>query len=156
MSTLTVAALASMAAQETDEVWLMLLELSGSTMASPIYLVNNTENITHQGNVYVAAHFEIGLLQQSDTELPRVTVRIPNVDLQIIGELRALGESPDVLLTVIIASEPDIAQYGPITMGFRDANYDEVMIEGNLATDNLLAEPCSSYSMTPTWFPGLF
>ncbi len=153
---LTVDALKSLAGQETDEVWVTMVEISGDEVAVPLRFAYSTIDIVSNGDTYIASEFQIGLLQQSDTELPRVTIRIPNVDLQIMEELRRFTISPDVSLFIVLESDPDTPQYGPVPLLFQDVVYDEIAIEGNLVTSNLLAEPASSYAMTPTYFPGLF
>jgi len=69
--TLSNAALASMNAQATGEVWLVLLTLSHPTLATPIRLVNNNEDVVSRGSTFLAFPFEVELPGEDPDQPPK-------------------------------------------------------------------------------------
>lgn len=155
MRTLTSTAVSSIHAQETGEVWLVLLTISHSTLATPIRVVNNNEDITSRGNLYQAFPFEIVLPGQDPDSLPKAMLRFDNVDRTAITTIRSVEGPPNVTIEVILASQPDTVEISFPNLTLRNVKYDASIIEGELLFENLFSEPIT-YSMTPSRFPGLF
>lgn len=143
-------------AQETDQVFLCLLEIDQDALSSTIRIVNNTQNITHNGNLYTAFPFEFTLPQDSDENMPAATVTIDNVDRQIVEMIRSLTGPATVTVTVVLASSPDTIEAGPYEMTLRDTGYDAFQVTGRLDVEDMLNEPYPADSFTPNTFPGLF
>ncbi len=142
--------------QETGEAFLVLLTISHDDLAQPIRVVNNQENITSNGNLFVAFPFEIELPGSGGNSLPEVTLRIDNVDRQIVQAIRSISGAPTVTLEVIMASTPDVIEAGPYEFTLRNATYDALAVEGRLQFKDILNEPYPADSFTPSGFPGLF
>ena len=153
--TLSSAATASIHAQETGEVWLVLLTISHSTLATPIRVVNNNEDITSRGNIYQAFPFEIVLPGQDPDSIPKATLRFDNVDRTAIATIRGVEAPPSVTIEVILASQPDTVEISFPNLALRNVKYDASVIEGELLFENLFSEPIT-LTMTPSRFPGLF
>ena len=143
-------------AQETDEVFLLLLTLDHADLAQPIRVVNNTENVVSRGDTYVAYPFEIALPDEDPESVARVTLRIDNVDRQIVQSLRAIQAPLSVALEVVMASAPDTVEAGPFNMTLVAAEYDALTITGELAFEDVLNEPFPGASYIPSEYPGLF
>ena len=64
----------------TDSVFLVCLEITIPGVGTPIYIVNNNEDITWKGVTWVAVPFSISeLSDQSASEVPSVTIQVNNV-----------------------------------------------------------------------------
>lgn len=153
--TLSSNALASIHAQETGEVWLVLLTIENTGLATPIRVVNNNENITSRGNVYQAFPFEIVLPGEDPDGISKAVLRFDNVDRTAIQAIRGLPSAPTVTIEVILASAPDTVEISFGGMSLRNVRYDATVVEGELHFESLYNEPIT-FTMTPSRFPGLF
>lgn len=143
-------------AQRTDKVFLVLIEIDHDDLSTPIRVVNNTENITSNGNVYQAYPFEINMLSDLKDELPKVTLTIDNVDRQIVQAVRTVSSAPDVTLSVVLADAPNTIEAGPFAMSLKNASYDAFVVSGELGAEDILNEPYPEGTFNPVDFPGLF
>ncbi len=154
--TLSQAAHQAVNAQETDEAFLLLLTIDHDELAEPIRVVNNTEDITSRGDLYIAYPFEIALPGEDPENVARVSLRIDNVDRQIVHSLRSVPAPLAVALEVVLASSPDTAEAGPFNMTLAAAEYDALVVTGELAFEDVLNEPFPGRSYIPSEHPGLF
>ena len=148
-------AIASGNTQETSEVWLILVTISHASLASPIRVVNNNEDITSRGLLYLAFPFQIILPGEDPDSVSKAVLRFDNADRTAIAAIRGLDTAPSVSLEVILARRPDIVEISFPGLMLRNATYDAFTIEGELYFEALVSEPIT-YSMTPSRFPGLF
>lgn len=140
---------------QTEEVWLLILKITHPALAEPIRVVNNTENITSNGELYLAAAFKMDL--PDDTEgVPSVDIEIDNVDRAITDAVRAISSPPSVVLSVILASTPDVIEAGPFDMTLASVDYNALKVTGTLIYEDILNEPFPGESFNPAKYPGLF
>ncbi len=154
--TLSQAARQAVNAQETDEVFLLLLTLDHEDLAVPIRVVNNTEDVVSRGDTFIAYPFEIALPDEDPDSVARVTLRIDNVDREIVKNLRAISSPLSVGLEVVMAASPDTVEAGPFNMTLVSAEYDALTVTGELAFEDVLNEPFPGHSYVPSEYPGLF
>ena len=154
--TLSQAARQAVNAQETDEVFLLLLTLDHEDLAEPIRVVNNTEDVVSRSDTYIAYPFEIALPDEDPESVARVTLRIDNVDREIVKSLRAISSPLSVGLEVVMAASPDTVEAGPFNMTLVSAEYDALTVTGDLAFEDVLNEPFPGASYVPSEYPGLF
>lgn len=155
---LSAAARSAMFAQQTGEAPIVLLELSHPEFADVIRVCSNDLAIVSRGSTYVPFPFDIVLPDDADDAVPRVTLRIDNVDRRIVQELRGIsGGSPvSVALFVVLASSPNVVEIGPLEFTLRDAEYSAATVEGTLLYEDVLNKPFPAESFTPPRFPALF
>jgi hypothetical protein len=145
----------SIYAQETGEIWLHLLEIE-HTAITTLRFVDNTEQITSNGDIYLPYAFRIALPGEFDDQLPSVQLEIDNVDRQILEGIRALPSAPTIVLALILASSPDVIEAGPFRFTLKAVDYDAQTISGTLAFEDTLNEPYPAIRFTPNYFPGIF
>jgi len=148
-------AVRSLLGEHTQEVFLITLRISGTGFA-PLYLVNNLESITVEGQVYIPFPFSIVLPNESKDKPPRATLRIDNLSQEIIEKLRSLQGRPTFELAVRLASTPDVIEVGPITLDSSAADWNDTWVDLTLTSKNLLNEPWPSKTFSPISYPGLF
>jgi hypothetical protein len=153
--TLSTAAVASANAQDTGEVWLVLLTITHETLLNPLRCVNNNEDISSRGLLFTAFPFQIILPSDDPDGVPRATLRIDNVSREALATIRSLNSPPHVTLEVILASQPDVVEIAYNFLTLRNATYDATLIEGELYFDSMFSDPIT-VTMTPSRFPGLF
>jgi hypothetical protein len=143
-------------AQETDEVFLPLLTITHASLTTPIRVVHNPQNITSRGNLFVGYPFDMELPPADPDQPPRLRLTIDNIDRDIVASLRTLSTPPGVTLEVVLAATPDTVEAGPYVMTLTGVDYDALTITGDLAAEDVLAEPYPGDAFTPAKFPGLF
>ena len=143
-------------AQDTKEVVLMLLTIAHANLVTPIRVVNNLEAITSQGYTWAAFPFDVSLPIESDDQIPVMTLRIDNVDRQIVTAVRNLQGPPDITLDIVVASQPDIVEATFVGFKLKNVSYDNLVVEGEMRLEEILSEPYPQHRMTPFHFPGLY
>lgn len=142
-------------AQETDEVFVVLVVISHPEMSPPLRLCSNAVNMVSRGNTYYAFPFEISF--PADTEKQPVVGRIAidNVDRTIVQVVRSLTTAPTVDLEIVRASAPDTVEYSSKGLQMRNISYDAYKISADLYYQDLQREPWPQHRLTPGYFPGL-
>jgi len=157
MRVLSGPARAAIFAQSTDEVFLVLLTIAHPNIADgPLRFVNNMSNIFSRGNEYLAFPFDIILPDENENRPPRAKLTIDNIDRRIVRAVREVQGQVTVTLEIVLASSPDIVEYGPSELTLTDVLYDALTVEGNLGPEDVLSEPIPGDSFDPSRFPGLF
>ena len=153
---LSAAALLAIFAQQTGEVFLLLVSISHTDMGSTIRVVANNENVVHGGNTYNAFPFEINLPDEDPERIARPALKICNVNREIVAAFRALGSAATVEMTIVLASSPDTIERGPFEYLARHITYDASAVTVQLAHEDVLNEPIPGDSINPEEYPGAF
>lgn len=141
---------------QTAEVFLLLLTIDHADLAVPIRVVNNLENVTSNGNLFVGLPFGIDLPTDRDDQSPRMAIRLDNVDRAIVEAIRSITTPPTITLDVVLASAPNTVEASFVGFTLRDVRYDALVVEGTLALEDILGEPFPAHSFTPADFPSVF
>lgn len=159
MRTLTQAALQSLLAQETGGMMLLLITIDHAELAQPYRFVQDTVDLTHGGETYTAAAFEISLPDETEQGIPEVQLRLDNVDREAMTWLRTVTGPPTVSLELVhkTAAGATSSELGPINFRLTRAPYDAHSVEGVLGYEaDYLNEPAVVHRFDPTVAPGLF
>lgn len=143
-------------AQQTGEVFLLLLTIEHASLAAPIRVVNDLVNHTSNGDVFTAFPFQLQLPDEHEDKPPRMRLSIDNVDRTIVESLRRLTSPPTVQLDVCLASQPDVIEESFPGFLLQSVSYDHLVVEGDLTLDDIVTEPFPEGSYTPQHFAGLF
>ena len=143
-------------AQQSGEVLVYLLRLQYTSLAAPISVCNDNLALTSRGVEYIAFPFEVDVGSDSDDAPPQPTLRIGNVDRQIVQAILNAVEPITVTIELVMRSEPDQVEVGPYTFVLRDVSFDQDVVEGTLRQDGMLNEPFPGDQITPSLFPGAF
>lgn len=155
---LSAAADLTLSAEQTDEVWLILLTLTHDDLGvdNPLRFVNNIEDIVSNGDTYIAFPFRLTLPTITPNGPGEVFLEIDNVDKRIVEGLRSITDGAiAVSLAVIIASDPDTVEFSLPDLVLREAQYDAEKVTGSLRFEDIVVKPIAE-SVTPDGFPGLF
>jgi hypothetical protein len=154
--TVSLAAMRGALAQNNDQVWVALLKLSHPDLPAPLYFTNNTENITHGGQVHLAFPFAVTLPSDESEREPSASLTVSNVDRRLVDEIRSISSGPVMEFKLVLASTPNTVEYGPVVLKARSVSYDARSITFQLGFDAFEAEPLPWPKFTPEWFPGMF
>ncbi len=142
--------------QQTDEIFLVTLDITHEDLLSPIYVVNNRYNIVSNGKTYIATAFDFTLPSQEDGVLHNSTLVIDNVDRTILETIRSIDSAPTIEANIILASDPDIIEDGPREFTLRNVTYNRNTISGDLVYGIFLMDYCGTHKYKNLSFPGLF
>lgn len=148
--------LQSALAAETDEVYLVLLEIDHADLGSPLRFVNNNVDITSNGDLYTGFPFEAILPDDAEDKEPTAEIRIDNVSRELMDEVRSLTSPPTMTLSVILESSPNTIEWGPLEFDTRGVTYDAQAIRFRLAYSTFIREPFPYIAFDSTNFAGLF
>lgn len=101
---------AAVLAQETDEVFLELVEISHPDLPAPIRLARSHSDVNSNGNIYTAWAFEPVWPDSSADRVPQARVSFDNTDRQITNALRSIRVKPKVKFLVVRASDPNVVE----------------------------------------------
>lgn len=153
--TISNAAMAAMFGNETNEVFLVIAEITHADMTT-VRIVNNTEDIISNGDTYVAFPFEIIFPNEDAKKLSRSTMRLCNVNQEIIAEIFDLDSPAAIDVSVIMASDPDTIEAGPFSYLIRDISFDAILLTAQLAYEDVLNELIPGHTMNPSTFGAVF
>lgn len=153
--TLSANAVLELLAQQSSEAFLMLLTLTHPQITT-LRVVNNTQDVTSNGNVFTAFPFKFALPADLADEMPSLQLVISNVDRRLIDELRTISDPISIQLDIIAASSPNVIEVGPFNFDLIHARYNKDTITGTVSTEPILQEPFPADTFNPRDFPGLF
>ncbi len=154
-------------AQETDEVFVVLITLSTDELLEPLLLSSdpkekfedlgeNIYGITSNGNRYIYLPFEIWLPRDDKSGTVSAKLSIENVDRRIIETARSVTKPINIKMQCVLASNPDYIELEFDNFQLSNVKYDVMTVEGDLTLNYWGLEPFPSNCFTPSNFPGLF
>tara|TARA_Y100001938_G_C8000554_1_gene384462 strand:+ start:277 stop:786 length:510 start_codon:yes stop_codon:yes gene_type:complete len=155
-------------AQETEEVFVLCLEVENELdPTQPIRVCLDSEVLTTKLTVdgvdtystavpFAGGYFAIELPEEAGEELNTVSVSIDNVDRDIVTAIRNASEKPTVRLWVVLRSSPDVVEAGPYYMVLESAEYNVNFVTGELAFEDITNRRYPAHDFTPSLAPGLF
>ena len=157
-----------MYAQETEEVFVLLLEISNELDPSqPIRVALDSQSLdskltvdgvdTHGSAVtFAGGFFAIELPEEAGDNISTVRVSIDNVDRVIVQAIRNASNPPEVRLWIVLRSSPDLVEAGPYFLVLESAEYDAMTVTGELAFEDVTNRRFPQHEFTPHLVPGLF
>jgi hypothetical protein len=136
---------------------LVLLEINHSALSEPIRVVNDNQEITSGGNLFVAFPFKISLPDDSDGRLPKATLTIDNVGRELTTWLEASagGRGATCTIMLVMRDAPDVVEYS-ITMELTNLAVSWRSVTGQLGFEDLLNRPAVVLQYRQDTAPGLF
>lgn len=153
---LSLTARQALAAAESSEVWLCLVEIEHESLTAPIRLVANTQDVVHGGDTYTAYPFRLALPEERDDQLTQVRFEIDNINRLLMVAVRSITTPAAFRLKVVLASDPEVVEAGPFEFTLRDVQYDAFVISGVLMYEDVMNEPWPADTFTPASFPAIF
>lgn len=165
MRQLSNAARQAVFAQDTSQVFIMLLTITHPNFVEPIRLSSDPTTILpiagfrgtiSRGNEYVYMPFSVALPSQDDTGIARANISIDNIDRQIVMYIRQADSALSVNLEIVMASSPDSVEVSAPDFRLEKVSYDALTVSGDLSLEYYDLEPYSKLRFTPNAFTGMF
>jgi hypothetical protein len=164
MRTISEDGLRQLLSQEMGDVFLSLVTIDHEDLDEPIRVVNNNEDIEHNGDTYQAFPFEVNLPGESEETMPKATLKIDIVDQQVTQVIRQLETSPTVTLEVIRVfidpSTQDKTITSEISVGdfiLSNVSYNHMTLSATIGyKENFLSQNATKDIFDKHLFPGIF
>jgi hypothetical protein len=147
----------TLAKLSSGEPPLILLQIDHAELSQPIRVVNDTLNVTSNGQEYIAFPFRCTLPDDYENKLPKATLSIDNVgkDLMFWIESTDGANNSTATFSQIMRSRPDQVEWS-ITMSLFNVTATNLEVSAELGFENLFAKPAISIQYRPTNSAGLF
>lgn len=157
----------SVFAQETDDVFIVLVTISSDELTEDIRLTNdpyekltdlgdNIYGVTSNGLRYIFCPFDISLPRDDKTGTVSAKLSVQNVDRSIVSYARSVRNALNVKIQVVLSRDVDYVEEEFNDFQLTSISYDSIVIEGALTLDYWGLEPFPYARFTPFNFPGLF
>lgn len=135
---------------------LMCVKFEGNTY----YFANNNENVTSSVDgttqTYIRSGFSLSLPDDTDEGIPTATLSFEAADVQIIRELRDTEEPLTIDIWLVLGSDPNTIEYGPVNYQSSSFNISGSGVTIELEVEPILQVQVPGNKFTPNTFPGLF
>lgn len=146
----------AMLAEESVDIHVVLATISHPDLTVPIRVANFDQNITSNGNLFIALPFDVVFANSQDGSPPTASIKIDNVSRTISEQIKGLTDQPKIRIEVVRFADPDTIQHNTPLMRLTTVPITRTTVTGDLSLDNLTQEPLPARTMTPALFPGLF
>lgn len=153
---LSTSAINAMNAAQTGDVFLTLLTLDHASLDTPIRVVNNNEDITSNGNTFIAYPFEIIWADDRQDAPPVSKLSIDNVDRILVEAIRSITSAASVSVQIVRDADPDTIEAEIDNLFLKNITGNAYVIEGDLISGQFATEGFPAHRFAPHNFPGIF
>lgn len=145
-------------AQVVKEPWLELLTITHPDLPTPIRIVNDTDDVVHQGDTYTALPFGIQLPDNPETGASVARITVDNVGRTLTDwlEVSKGGTDANVTITVILRSDPNTAQFEATNMTLSNVTMTNTQVTARLTYDDIYNKPAIRGKYSPSTTPGVY
>ena len=147
----------TLAEVSAPEIPYVLLEINHPDLASPVRVINDTEDLTSNGNLYVAIPFRCTLPDDFENQLPKARLSVDNVGKELMYwiETSGGGNGSTVTMRQVMRSRPDLVEW-EITMSLFNVQVTMQSVSAELGFENLFNKPAITRRYRPDTAPGIF
>lgn len=149
-------AVAAVLAQESGEVFLCLAEITHETLQAPLRFVDNTENVSHGGEIYQAVAFKFTPPTSTGENDTPARLAIDNIDRAVMELIIPISTPLKINFKVVLASSPDTVEWESGDLILRDITANVQQISGSLYDVYIADRVLPGITFSPFDFPGLF
>ena len=152
-------------AQETSEVFILLVTINHSSFTTPIRLASDSfellpsagvRGVVSRGDEYIYLPFTINLPIQDDTGIARASISVDNISREIVAAVRSASSSLSITIEIVLASDVDTPEVTVADFALERVTYDAFTVSGEITVEYFDLEPFPSRRFTPSDFPGIF
>ena len=155
MRDLSSTTISEMNKEETAEAVIALITIDHEQLEQPIRVTSDNVETISNGETFLPFPFEYTLPSESKDRSALWQFKIDNVDRQIIQAIRMIDSAADVVLEIVLASEPDVIEARFPNMRFTNISYNALSVTGTVSGRDLTREPTPYTTFNPVDFPAL-
>jgi len=141
-------------ASTTGSAFLTLLTITAGNLP-PLRVVNDMQQHTSRGNVFVAYPFSIVLASNVADSQPTVTLTIDNVSQDIIKYIRGFEDAPIVKIEMVLSTSLDRVDRAVNFLRLASVTYDALKVSGTLMPIDFLTARAVDSTYRGSEFPSL-
>lgn len=147
----------TLAKVSAEEAPLILLEINHAALSQPVRVVNDMQDLTSNGNLFIACPFRYVLPDDFENQLPKAKLAVDNIgrDLMYWIETTSGGQGSTVKMMSVMRSRPDLIEWSS-TMNLYNVQVTMKEISAELGFDNMFAKPAVALQYRPDNTPGIF
>lgn len=147
----------TLAAVNADEPPLVMLEIDHPDLSEPVRVINDNQDLTSNGHLFVACPFRCTLPDDFENQLPKATLAVDNIGRELVYWIETSngGEGAAVRFMQVMRSRPDLIEW-EITMSLTDVRVTMLEVAGQVGFENLFNRPAVHLTYRPDNSPGLF
>lgn len=138
-----------------SDVYVFLITLSHPSLAQPIRVVTNSENVTSNGNEFLAGRLDVTPPNISEGR-PTASISIANADREIGIAAMTLLTPATITLQVVDVSDPDTIDIEYPPMRLMNVQGDDMAITGELHGQLTYRESWPKVQATKAIAPALY
>lgn len=149
-----VATLAEVSAAESARI---LLQIDHPALSVPVRVINDTQDLTSNGETYTACAFDITLPEDVENQVPRATLAVDNVGRELTQWIETAdgAEGATARIMAVMRSRPDVVEWD-VTLNLFNLRVTTSRVTAQLGWENLFATPVVRLHFRPETAPGLF
>lgn len=157
MRNFSAAARENLLATSADEPFLVLLEITHADLAVPVRVVNDTQNMTSNGIVYIGCPFNVTLPDDVAGQMPQAQLEVDNIgrDLTQWLEYSRGGQGARCRIMQVMRSDPNTIEFD-MTLDLTNMKITNETVSGSLGFENILNRTGTIPTFTPQNAPGLW
>jgi hypothetical protein len=157
--TLSADALARFYASESPTVFCCLITLDHSSLATPLYLTNDTVDRVFGGHTYTHYPFEFDPPDESESTFTNAAITIDATDQTIAAIVLSLDTPPTITVKAVMVKVDDdyaIEQITEYPFSLYNCSGDVNNIRGELVFDTFMENAMGPIECSASLFPGLY
>jgi hypothetical protein len=136
---------------------LYLLTIAHPQLAVPIRIVSDTQDITSNGNNFIAMAFRVSLPDNFSQQMPRARIAIDNIGRELTQWLEASngGAGATVQIQQVMRDAPNVIE-ADFTLDLINVSQNMMEVSGELGYEDTLNRPGMVATYRPENCPGVF
>ncbi|WP_336235752.1 DUF1833 family protein [Achromobacter dolens] len=154
---LSTAAARNIMATSADEPLLAAIEITHPELEVPARFVNDTKDITIEGNTFFACRFDLTLPDDQDQKVPQARLEVDNIGRELTQWLEQSqgGKGAKCRMLMVLRSNPDNLEFD-MTLDLTGLEITNFRVSGDLGFKNTLMQSAVAVRYDPTTSPGNF
>ena len=147
----------TLAQVSAPEATLVLLTINHPELATPVRVVNDTQDLVSNGDTYIAMPFRCTLPDDFENQLPKARLSVDNIGKELMYWIETSngGNGSTVTMSQVMRSRPDTIEWS-ITMNLYNVSCTMQEVSGELGYENLFSRKAIQLQYRPNTAAGLF
>lgn len=140
-----------------DEPMIILAEITHADLEVPIRVANDVENITVEGNEFIACPFSLTKPDDVDQQTPSAQISVDNIGRELTQwlEYSRGGKGAKLRMMAVLRSSPEVLEFD-MTMDLTGLSINNLTVDGNLGYKDTLMQPAVAVRYDPITSPGMW
>lgn len=147
----------TLAQVSAPEAPLVLLTINHPELATPVRVVNDTQDLVSNGDTYIAMPFRCTLPDDFENQLPKARLSVDNIGKELMYWIETSngGNGSTVTMSQVMRSRPDTVEWS-ITMNLYNVSCTMQEVSGELGYENLFSRKAIQLQYRTSNSTGLF